>query len=238
MSPEAPAYAKLIGLTSFACAVVALPRLPAWPYGVLLVVVLVGLARARASVKWTLQRLAIEIPFVFFAVLLPFLATGPRLQVGSVELSIDGLIAAWGIVAKATLCVLAALTFAATTTSEQLVAGLRRLRVPDLLVQITSFMVRYTTVVGDEWTRMNIAWASRGFDARTPRSWPTLGRGLGLLFIRSYERGERVHRALWARGYEGELPATQVIAARPSDWIGALTPTVIAVILGVGVWLL
>ncbi len=53
--------------------------------------------------------------------------------------------------------------------------------------------------------RMVTAMRSRGVDPRSPRHWPVLARALGSLFIRSYERGERVHLAMLARGYDGRL---------------------------------
>jgi cobalt/nickel transport system permease protein len=72
---------------------------------------------------------------------------------------------------------------------------------PAPLVQILSFMVRYLDVVGDEMGRMRIALASRGFTARNPRHWPVIASSAGALFIRSYERGERVHLAMLSRGH-------------------------------------
>ncbi len=68
------------------------------------------------------------------------------------------------------------------------------------------FMVRYLDVVTGEMARMMTAMRSRGYDPRSPRHWPTLARTLGALFIRSYERGERVHLAMLSRGYDGALP--------------------------------
>jgi cobalt/nickel transport system permease protein len=50
---------------------------------------------------------------------------------------------------------------------------------------------------------MTTAMRSRGCNPRSPRHWPTLARSLGALFIRSYERGERVHLAMLSRGYDG-----------------------------------
>jgi cobalt/nickel transport system permease protein len=101
----------------------------------------------------------------------------------------------------------AALTLAATTEPTELLRGLQRLRVPDLLVQIAGFMVRYLDVVTAELGRMTVAMRSRGCDPRSPRHWPALARALGALFIRSYERGERVHLAMLSRGYDGRLPS-------------------------------
>ena len=77
-----------------------------------------------------------------------------------------------------------------------MLAGLRRLRMPDLIVQIMGFMIRYLDVVTAELGRMLVGMRSRGCDPRSPRHWPVLARSLGALFIRSYERGERVHLAI------------------------------------------
>ena len=123
-----------------------------------------------------------------------------------VTVSQPGLTAAWALLVKGTLGVLASLTLAATTEPRDLLAGLERLRVPSLLVQIMGFMVRYLDVVTDEMRRMRVARESRGFTARDVRHWPVIARSAGALFIRSYERGERVHLAMLSRGYTGTLP--------------------------------
>ena len=89
-----------------------------------------------------------------------------------------------------------------------MVRGLERLRLPNTMVQIMAFMIRYLEVVGDDLRRQQIALASRGFSARNPRHWPVLARSAGALFIRSYERGERVYLAMLSRGYTGRMPPT------------------------------
>jgi cobalt/nickel transport system permease protein len=147
--------------------------------------------------------MVVEVPFVVFALLMPFVATGPRVEVLGVALSEAGLLAAWGLLAKGTLGVMASLTLAATTEPRDLLVGLERLRVPSQLVQIIGFMIRYLDVVTDEMRRMRIARESRGFRGGPLRSWPVLARTAGALFIRSYERGERVHLAMVSRGYTG-----------------------------------
>ena len=106
---------------------------------------------------------------------------------------------------EGTLGVAASLTLAATTEPRDVLVGLERLRFPQQLVQIMGFMIRYVDVVADEMRRMRVARESRGFTARNPRHWPVVARSLGALFIRSYERGERVHLAMVSRGYTGSL---------------------------------
>jgi cobalt/nickel transport system permease protein len=77
---------------------------------------------------------------------------------------------------------------------------------PLQLVQIMGFMIRYLDVVTDEFRRMQVARESRGFRGRDPRHWPVIAKSAGVLFIRSYERGERVHLAMLSRGYSGRMP--------------------------------
>jgi len=77
------------------------------------------------------------------------------------------------------------------------------------MVQIATFMLRYVNVVSDEMERMKVARMSRGFEARGIADWKILAQAAGALFIRSYERGERVHLAMLSRGYSGNMPAME-----------------------------
>lgn len=223
-----PVHIRIVGLVTFAVAVVALPRDATWPYAILLTVVVLRLFRARVAWAWLGPRLGVELPFVLFALALPVVATGPRVDVGPFALSVEGLWAGWSLLAKGTICVLAALGLAATTRPEHLLAGLHRLRVPVPLIEIGTFFVRYLGVTTDRWTTMARAQASRGLVLRTPAAWPALTRGLGVLFIRSYEQGERVHRAMLARGYTGTLPAAAHPRTTPAHWLAGLAPTAVA----------
>ena len=201
-----PAHLKLLALIGFVLVVVATPKDWFAAYAALLAVVAVVIAVSKVPPAYLLKRMVVELPFVVFAALLPFVAQGPRTEVLGLSVSEHGLLAAWALLAKGTLGVLASLTLAATTEPQELLAGLERLHLPNLLVQIMGFMVRYLEVVTSEMHRMKIARESRGFTARNPRHWPVLARSAGALFIRSFERGERVHLAMLSRGYTGRMP--------------------------------
>ncbi len=203
---RAPAHLKVLGLLGFVLLVVATPK--EWFVAFPLYLALLGGAVASSGVPPTylLKRMVVEVPFVVFALLMPFVVTGPRVDVLGLSLSEDGLLGAWGLLAKGTLGVLASLLLAATTEPRALLQGLERLHVPDLLVQIMGFMVRYLEVVTDEMRRMHVARVARGFDAKDPRHWPVIAKSTGALFIRSFERGERVHLAMLSRGYTGRMP--------------------------------
>jgi cobalt/nickel transport system permease protein len=200
---RAPAHLKLLVLLGFVLVVVATPGHWYAAYAAYLLVVLGVILAARVPVLYVVRRMVIEVPFLVFALLIPFVATGDRIEVLGVSVSEPGLMAAWGLVAKGTIGVMSSLTLAATTEPSDALLGLRRLRMPELIVQIMGFMLRYLDVVSADLGRMLVAMRSRGADPRSPRHWPALARTLGALFIRSYERGERVHLAMLSRGYDG-----------------------------------
>ncbi len=205
-----PAHLKVLALLGFVLVVVATPTHGPtwWAFAGYLGVLVSVVALSRVPPTYLVRRMVVEVPFVVFAVLMPFISDGPRTDVLGIEVSQPGLTAGLALLVKGTLGVLASLTLAATTEPRHLLAGLERLRVPSMLVQIMGFMIRYLDVVTDEMARMRVARESRGFDARNVRHWPILARSAGALFIRSYERGERVHLAMLARGYTGTLPRT------------------------------
>jgi len=213
-----PAHLKIAALLGFVLLVVATPGREVWAFGAYAVLLAAAVAASRVPPGYLLVRMVVELPFVVFALLMPFISTGPRVAFGPWELSEAGLWGAWALLAKGTLGVAASLLLATTTEARAVVAGLHRLRLPPLLVQILSFMLRYTEVVAGEMTRMRIARESRGFVARGPRAWRVLGRSAGALFIRSYERGERVHLAMLSRGYAGRPPLLDSAPASPVQW--------------------
>ena len=213
-----PAHVKIVVLVGYVLAVVATPRGVFWPYAAHLLALAGAVAVSRVPLGHLAKRLVIEVPFVVFALVLPFVAAGPRTAIGPVEVSQPGLEAAAALLAKGTLGVLASLLLAATTEPRDIVSGFEKLRLPQPLVQIMGFMLRYTEVVAADLGRMRVARESRGFRARSVRQWPALGATLGTLFIRSYERGERVHVAMLSRGYTGRLPTLRPLTATGSQW--------------------
>jgi len=219
---DLPAHVKLVAVVCFVFVVVATPGTwyPAFT-GYLVILGCVATI-ARVPIGFILPRLLIEIPFVFFALLLPFVAQGPQVEILGIAVSESGLLAGAALLMKATLSVIASILFASTTSPREMVRGLERLRLPEILVQILTFMLRYLEVVSGELRRMRIARESRAFTARHLGHLRVLGHAAGALFIRSYERGERVHLAMLSRGYAGHLPVTEHNPVPAAVWVGAL----------------
>ncbi|MEV4642109.1 cobalt ECF transporter T component CbiQ [Actinoplanes sp. NPDC049548] len=227
LAPEVKILATLL----FTIVVVATPReeLGAFAGYALLLAGVTALARVPAS--WLAKRATIELPFVLLAVALPFAGHGPRVDWLGLSLSVDGLYGAWNIVAKGTLGVLASLLLAASTTMRDLILGLDRLRCPAVFTQIATFMLRYLDILADDARRMRIARLSRGYDPRFLWQVKAFAVSVGSLFLRAYERGERVYLAMVSRGYDGRLPRPEAGGATAAQWAqSAVLPASAAVI--------
>lgn len=233
-----PPQVKLVALFAFVVIVVLTPREQVWAfvaYGLLLLAVTLS---ASLSPMMVLRRMLVELPFVAFALLLPFFAQGPTTELGPFTVSIDGLWGAWNILAKGSLGVAASVILAATTDQRGLLLGLQRLKLPQILVQIATFMLRYFEVILGEMHRMRVARESRGFQARHLGHIRVIAHSAGALFIRSYERGERVHLAMLSRGYSGTMPSLGTAEAAPGDWATASVLPALAVCICLVAWMM
>jgi cobalt/nickel transport system permease protein len=187
----------LLGLAYVAC-VLATP-MASWrllgleAFALLFILGLSGIDPALIVGRW----LGILLLVAFLAVTMGF--THPE----SARLGVAGVAAA--ILAKNALIVGALLTLAGSYPTHALLGALRTLRVPATLVATLHFMHRYAGVLSAERDRMMSARRSRSFSRRRRLRPATLAGLLAALFVRSLERGERVHSAMRARGWDGTL---------------------------------
>jgi cobalt/nickel transport system permease protein len=229
------ASVKVACLLGFVLAVVATRPQAMVAFAGYAALVAVAVVAARLPVRVLLRRMAIELPFVAFAFALPFIGTGERTDVAGVSLSIAGLWGAWSILAKASLGVAATVVLSWSTPVADVLTGLDRLGMPRVIVVIAGFMVRYLHVLGGELGRLQVARVSRGDDPRWPWQGKAVAATAGTLFVRSYERGERVQQAMVARGFTGRFPTTTV--AGPRAWFPALLWPAAAWAVAAGAWL-
>lgn len=224
-----PPEVKIVATLLFTVVVVVTPREHVWAFAGYAVLLALVAAAARVRPGWLLKRATIELPFVLLAVALPFAGHGERIAWLGMSLSVDGLYGAWNIVAKGTLGVLASLLLAASTTMRDLILGLDRLRVPAIFIQIATFMLRYLDILAEDARRMRIARISRGYDPRFLWQAKAFAISIGSLFLRAFERGERVYLAMVSRGYAGHLPRLGHQTATARQWAAsALLPVAAA----------
>lgn len=227
---------KVVAAVLLVFCIVATPREQFWAFGAYLLLLAGVWAVAGIPPGWIAKRALIEAPFIVLVVLLPFTEQGRQVEVLGLSLSATGLLAAWNILIKGTLGVLTSLTLAATTPLRDLLYGLARLRAPSTIVTIASLMLRYVDVIVDEARRMRLARVCRGHDPRFVWQAGATARGVGTLFLRSYERGERVHLAMVSRGWTGAMPPLREIAVSRAQWAAGLAPVAIGVAIVTAAW--
>jgi cobalt/nickel transport system permease protein len=217
-------HLKILAAFGFVIAVVITPRRAFWAFGVYAALIVGFATAAGLGLRFMVTRLVVILPFLVAAATFPFLEGGQQWH----GLSVEGLWDLWNVAAKASLGALASVVLASTTEAPDVVSGLEQLRVPVALTAIMGFMVRYLDVIAGEMSRMRIAMRSRGYEPRWLGEVGALGRGVGALFVRSFERGERVHRAMTSRGFSGRMPRER---RAPTSW--ATVTAVLAIPAGV-----
>ena len=185
----------------------------AWPAYPLLWALLGSLAEIGGLGALRLGRTAvIALPFALAALTLAFTTPGHQVLVlAGLGITDAGLARFLAIVLKSWLATQAALLLAMTTPFTDLLWALSSLRVPAALVMILGFTYRYLFTLAEEAERLLRARASRSGALPSQKAGGSLrwraqvaGSMIASLFLRSYERSERVYLAMRARGYDGQ----------------------------------
>jgi cobalt/nickel transport system permease protein len=224
-----PADVKLAAVVVLVIAVAVTPREAIWAFAFYAVVLAAALKLAHIRYGFVAMRLLAISPFVAFAVLVPFIASGERIDLLGVPVSVPGLWASWNILVKATLGATASILLTATTEVADILEGMAALRVPVVLTSIAGFMIRYMEIIVEELGRMRMAMTARGYQPRWVTQIGPIANSAGATFVRSYERGERVHGAMLSRGFNGVMPRLGGTPASPAEWVavsGMLLPVV------------
>jgi cobalt/nickel transport system permease protein len=184
---RAPAVAKMLAAFVVVVGVALVPvRDAGWTAAVF--VASIGLARAaRVPLGAFVARIAIAEPFV--------------LGIAILSLFQDRGLAAFASVAlKSTACVAVVQLLAHTTPFQDILAVLRRAKVPPVLVVTIGLLHRYGFVLVEETRRMQRARAARTWSTRRWDNYGALASAIAVSFVRSVARAERIHVAMRARG--------------------------------------
>jgi len=145
---------------------------------------------SKIPFTYLFKRALVVLPFIFLVIIsISFMKGG-------------NLLVLWNVVIKSVLSVLLMILLTSTTPFQKLLNGLNDLKMPKIMVLIISFMYRYIFITVDEVNRMKRARDSRAVRLNRRNDFITAGNIIGSLFIRSYERGERIYQAMLARGFD------------------------------------
>lgn len=218
----------------------ALTPFGAWPVYILLLAAIVSaVLLSELGLGYVLKRASLALPFVLAALPVIFTIEGTALgslQIGpwTLTASLEGLERFISIALKSWISVQAGILLAATTQFPDLLVAMRAIRLPQLLVSVFGLMWRYLFVLADEVLRLLRARDARSGHSDQPGLHPggslawrgrVAGGMAGNLFLRAYERSDRIYLAMLARGYDGEvraLPLPAIPAAHRLALIGGL----------------
>ncbi|MGA7935622.1 MAG: cobalt ECF transporter T component CbiQ [Kovacikia sp.] len=185
-----------------------------------------------------LRRLAVESAFIGVVLLGTLFREGGEVlwQWGWLKITTVGLTILGSVTLKALMALVLLNILTLTTSVPALLQALTVLKMPELLVAILASMYRYIAVLIEEFSSMRRAALSRNL--MNSKRWQRLvvGNMVGSLFIRTYERGERIHLAMLSRGYQGLPPVRQMPRSERCDRV-AITLTAIFALLGQMVYL-
>jgi cobalt/nickel transport system permease protein len=218
-SARLDARTKLIAVCAALIICVSTPAPKYAAFGAYFLVLVSAVALSGVSFRILARRLLVALPMVLLcAAFIPFLhpdsvGGGYSLGIGGLRVSNSGLLVLWNITAKAVLGVGLVTLLTETTPFPLLLRGLEQLRCPRIFLLLLGFCHRFLFVLRDEALRMKRAADARGFQGRWLWHAPVIGRMIGSLFLRGYERGERVYLAMASRGFNGGMPAAETPAA-------------------------
>lgn len=233
---------KIISTFAFILIVVSresilLPQAAAW-----LALILVPTFLSRVPLLWILKRSLLVIPFVLvIGIFIPFIKEGEAaapvsLGILQLNLSRSGLELLKNILMKAYLSILVLILLTSTARFSDLSLALQKLRFPRILILSTSFMYRYLFVLADEMMKMDMGRKARQTRKRSLGDFRILGRMIGILFIRSFERGERIYQAMLARGFTGTFRSMQSMKLRAPDILLSLVFIITSTLIGRWGW--
>lgn len=157
--------------------------------------------------------------------LIPFLLIMPLSYPGDPAFHVVGLPFAWegfrlalAITVKALAIVIVAYAMFGSSRFDISMIALQRLKCPKIIVQMLLFTYRYVFVFLAEMQRMDTAMRSRGFVKRANRrTLQVMGDFVGTLLVRSFERTERIYKAMLSKGYQGEFHTLVIFEATSKD---------------------
>jgi cobalt/nickel transport system permease protein len=169
--------------------------------------------------------------------LVPFFLIMPLSYPGDAAFHVLGLGFAWEGLRLATLIFLKAVSIVLVTYSvfgssrfDVSMYALQKLKCPKVVVQMLLFTYRYTFVFLDEMRRMHTSMRARGFVPRTNmRTMNVFGHFVGTLLIRSFERTDRVYKAMLSKGYQGDMHILVRFQSTVVDYVKSTVALLVAI---------
>ena len=193
---------------------------------------MIGVAISRLG-PWTVFRRLIPLNafmLLLFVLVPPFTGDSALLSLGPIDFGEEGVVLAARISLKGNAIVLTMLLLLGRLSVVTMGHALDHLRVPNKLVHLLLFTVRYFDVLRREYSRLAAAMKMRGF--RPKMNWHTYrtyGHLVGMLLVRGLDRSERIVAAMKCRGFRGRFYLLDHFSFSRADvWFGAVSALILA----------
>jgi len=202
---------KLITIIAVVLLVVSTPADAFAVFALFLVMALVLIMISRVPPVVFLRRALIALPFILVALAaVPFVPDGSggtsySLGIGGAAVTMTGFLLVSNVLCKSILSIVFLTLLISSTPFRDIISGLRELKVPSFIADTLSFMYQYLFIITDETQRVAFARDARLYGNRWIWQAPVIGHMIGSIFVRSFERGERIFLAMKARGYDSDI---------------------------------
>ena len=200
---------------------------------------LIILKIAKLSYIDSIKRLLMLLPFGGAIIIFqPFLYSGTVLWSYSwLKITDIGLNWAILLLVRMITTLTAIIIYSSTTPLQEMASSFRKLKMPKDLAMILSTMVRFLFLFVDELAAIRKSQKSRNFDIHakhTPYKWRVkqVGYTIGMMFLKAYEQGERVHKSMVSRGFsDASEMFDEKKSPEKSDYLFLITIIIIVIIL-------
>jgi len=211
------AAVKFLLVVLFILAMVSEPRGRIFPFYFYAAIIFIIMAFSKVPLAFILKRLFVVFPFIIVAAV--FLPLSVSMSGQSVQWNFNDpwVLAGLSVFFKASLSVLILLVLVSTTGFHELLAGLRRLKVPVIICTMSAIMYRYIFILADESMKTSMARQSRTPGKLKGRKLKVLGNQMSMVFLRSWNRSKIVYASMLSRGFHGEYYLMESKKLRVAD---------------------
>lgn len=163
--------------------------------------------------------IVVNIPIFVLWFFLPFSYSGKTiLEIGRFSVTEEGLKYTILITIKANTIVLSTISLIGTSEIFSLAHAFIHLKVPSKIVHLFFFFYRYISVIHEEYESLKRAMIVRCFKPRTNiHTYRSIANLIGMLLVKSYDRSQRIYKAMLCRGFKGRFFVIDHFRIRKED---------------------
>lgn len=226
-----PRY-KIAGLFTLIFAIALVKSIPLVLIGLVVSIAILLISRIPLDFVYGGMKLIVIFLLPFFLILPLSYPGETQITFLGMPFAMEGLRLSVLIVVKAIAIVFLAYAIFGSRRFDINMIALQRLKCPSVVVQMMLFTYRYIFLFLQEMRRMDTAMKARGFEKKANMyTLKVMGGFVGTLLVRSFERTERIYKAMLSKGYNGEFHTLVEFNANGKDVFKTVLVIAIAVAL-------